>query len=121
MSMETGVEGGSTLVPELVWLSSASMRVVAGFIMFMFMSIGVAGAFCGMGICMDCVSIPGMSGMGDCLVCAWMEGTANRTSGSNVVASLWDMVIPSLEDCMIGRQRSGNAARREGVREKSDS
>src|SRR6266852_5725970 len=64
MSMETGVEGGSTLVPELVWLSSASMRVVAGFIMFMFMSmfIGVAGPFCGMGICMDCISIPGMSG-----------------------------------------------------------
>src|SRR5258707_10248159 len=109
MSMETCVEGGSTLVPELVWLSSASMRVVAGFIMFMFMFmsmfIGVAGAFCGMGICMDCKSIPGMSGMGDCLVCAWMEGATNRTSGSNVVSSLWDIVIPSLEDCMIGGQR----------------
>jgi len=66
---------------------------------------GVAGAFCGMGICVECVSIPGMSGMGDCLVCAWMEGATNRTSGSNVVASLWDMVIPSLEDRIVGGQR----------------
>jgi hypothetical protein len=31
------------------------------------------------------------------LVCAWLEGAANRTNGSNIVASLWGMGIPSLE------------------------
>src|SRR5258705_10564994 len=121
MSMETGVEGGSMLVPELVWLSSASMRLVGGFIMFMSMFIGAAGVFCCAGICMDCISMPGMSGMRDCLTCAWMEGAVNRTSGSNVVASLWDMVIPSLDDCMVGGQRLEDAARREEAKEESDS
>jgi hypothetical protein len=69
-----------------------------------------------MGICMDCISIPGMSGMGDCLICAWMEGAANRTSENNGVASLWGMVIPSLEDSMVGVRRSENAAGRTGKR-----
>src|SRR5258708_38560509 len=100
--MGTGVDVGSMLVPELVWLSSVSMRVVGGFIMFMSIGvllIGVAGAFCGMGICMDCISTPGMSGMEGCLICARTGIAANRTSGSNGVASLWDMVSPSLEYC----------------------
>src|SRR5258707_13035486 len=95
------------------------MRSVGGFIMFMF--IGVAGVFCGAGICMDCISMPGMSGMGVSLVCAWMEGAVNRTSASNVVASLWDMGIPSLEDCVVGGQREEDAARHERAREGSDS
>src|SRR6266566_4787653 len=105
MNMETGVEGGSMLVPEVMWASSASMRLVGGFIMFISVFICGAEVFCCIGICMDCISIPGMLGMGGCLVCAWMGSAANRTSGSNVVASLWDMVIPSLDDCMVGRQR----------------
>src|SRR5216684_2761089 len=46
MIMDVGVEAGSMLVPELVWLSSVSMRVVGGFIMCMSMVIGVAGVFC---------------------------------------------------------------------------
>jgi hypothetical protein len=103
MIIDVGVDAGSMLVPELVWLSSVSMRVVGGFIMFMFIGIllaGAAGVFCGLGICMDCISMPGMSDIGGCLVCAWMEGAANRTSGSNVVASLRGMGIPSLEDCV---------------------
>ncbi len=61
MSMATGVDAGSMLVPELVWLSSTSMRVVGGFVMF----IGDVGAFGGAG-----AFIPGMSGMG--LSCAPM-------------------------------------------------
>jgi hypothetical protein len=67
MIIKVGVDAGSMLVPEFVWLSSASMRVVAGFIMSMFMLIGAAGAFCGFGICVEGMSIPGISGMG-CLV-----------------------------------------------------
>jgi hypothetical protein len=46
-----------------------------------------------------------MSGMGGCLVCAWIGSAADKTSGSKEVASLWDMVIPSLEDSMVGIQR----------------
>jgi hypothetical protein len=67
MIMEVGVDAGSMLVPELVWLSSVSMRLVGGFIMFMsfgVMLIEVAGVFCGMGICDDGISVPGISGMG---------------------------------------------------------
>ena len=108
MIIDVGVDAGSMLVPELVWLSSVSMRVVGGFIMSMFMEvmfIGAAGVFCAVGICMEGMSIPGMSGMGGCLVCAWKGSAANKTSGSNVVACLWGMVIPSLEDC-VGRQTS---------------
>ncbi len=82
MSMETGVDGGSMLVPELVWRSSASMRVVGGVIMF----IEVAGAFCGIDICGECMSIPGMSGGGGCLVCALVGTVANRTSENEVAA-----------------------------------
>jgi hypothetical protein len=50
-----------------------------------------------------------------------MEGAANRTSASNEVASLWNMVIPSLEGSMVGVQRLENAAGRERAREDSDS
>src|SRR6266481_6709085 len=121
MSMETGVDAGSTLVPELVWLSSASMRVVGGFIISMFIFIGAVGLFCGAGICMDCISMPGMSGMGVSLVCAWMEGAVNRTSGSNVVASLWGMGFLLLKIAWVGGQREEDAARHERARERSDS
>ena len=110
--METGVDAGSMLVPELVWLSSVSIRVVGGLIMFMPMLMGVAGVFCGVGICVEDISIPGMSGMGGCWVCARRGSAVSKTSGSNVVACQWDMVIPSLEDCVVGRQRLENAVRR---------
>src|SRR5271168_1579139 len=63
ISIETGVDAGSTLVPEVMWASSASMRVVGGFIMF----IGAAEVFCGIGIC---ISMPGVSGVDVCMVCA---------------------------------------------------
>jgi hypothetical protein len=42
------VDAGSMLVPEFVWLSSVSMRVVAGFIMSIL--IGFEGVFGGIGI-----------------------------------------------------------------------
>jgi hypothetical protein len=113
MIMDVGVDAGSMLVPELVWASSVSMRVVGGFIMFMSVLIGVAGAFCGMGICGEGMFMPGMSGTGGCVVCARRGSAASKTSGSNLVACLWGMVIPSLEDCVIGRQRWENAERRE--------
>jgi hypothetical protein len=53
MSMETGVDGGSALVPEVVWLSSDSMRVVGGFIMLgcMFMVMPGASGISGMEGC----------------------------------------------------------------------
>ena len=66
MSMGTGVEGGSTLVPEFMRSSSTSMRLVAGFIMSMFMLIADVGVLC----CGACMSMPGMSCMGGCVVCA---------------------------------------------------
>src|SRR5271155_941042 len=59
MIMGTGVEAGSMLVPEEVWASSASIRVVGGLDMSMLMSISLGLGF----------SIPGMSGIGLC--CAW--------------------------------------------------
>src|SRR5580704_7549123 len=59
MIMATGVDAGSMLVPELVWASSASMRVAGGSYMSMLMSIWVDLDF----------SMPGMSGIGLC--CAW--------------------------------------------------
>jgi hypothetical protein len=73
MSMETGVEGGSALVPEVVWASSASMRLAGGFIMsielpiVMFVSILFGGApvVCGVGFCVAGISMPGISGMFD--------------------------------------------------------
>src|ERR1700746_1351446 len=89
MIMDVGVDAGSMLVPELVWASSVSMRVVGDFIIFMSVLIGVAGAACGMGICGEGMSMPGMGGMGGCLVCARRGSAASKTSGSNVVACLW--------------------------------
>jgi hypothetical protein len=62
--METGVDAGSMVVPDVVWLSSDSMRLVGGVILPISIGvagfIGVAGVLCGMG----------MLGMGDCVVCA---------------------------------------------------
>ena len=73
MSMEAGVDGGSMLVPEVVWLSSASMRLVAGFIMFMPLMF-IPGSICMFveGVCsfdagLSLMSMPGMSGMEGCV------------------------------------------------------
>jgi hypothetical protein len=88
------------LVPEVVWLSSASMRLGGGFILSILFD--VAGVLCGMGLCGECVSIPGMSGMGGSLVCAWRKSAVDRRSGSKMAAGLWSMVIPSLDSCMVG-------------------
>jgi hypothetical protein len=49
-------------------------------------------------------SIPGMFGMG-CFVCAQVESVADKTSGSKIGADLRSNGIPSLEDCVVGRQR----------------
>ena len=46
MIMEVGVDVGSMLVPELVWLSSVSMRVVEGLIMFIWVFIWFGGVLC---------------------------------------------------------------------------
>ena len=103
--MDVGVDAGSMLVPELVWLSSVSMRVVGGFIMFMLRVHRVAG--CSAARVFAWRACP-------CRACrAWAavwsahggEAQLIETSGSNVVACLWGMVIPSLEDCVVGRQR----------------
>src|ERR1700745_1883809 len=83
MIMEVGVDAGSMLVPELVWASSVSIRVVGDFIIFISMLIGVAGLFCGAGICGEGISISGMSGMGGCLVWAWRGSATSKTSGGN--------------------------------------
>ena len=90
------------LVPEVVWLSSASMRVVGGFIVFMSMLVGFAGVLGGIGICMGCVSIPGMSGIGrlSCLRIGW-KTVANRATANRGAASVRGMMIPSLEDCVV--------------------
>lgn len=100
MSIATGVDAGSMLVPELVWLSSDSMRVVGGFIM----SIDVAGVPGGIGVCEEGWFIPGMSGMGDGLSCARMNGVAKNASESRVAGRVERMLIPSLEDCGFGKQ-----------------
>src|ERR1700741_3413279 len=83
MIMDVRVDAGSMLVPELVWASSVSMRVVGDFIIFMSGLIGVAGGGCGMGICGEGMS---MQGRGGCLFCAVRGSAASKTSGSNVVA-----------------------------------
>src|ERR1700722_6824209 len=98
MSIALGVEGGSMLVPELVWLSSASTRLVGGFIMSI--PFGAAGAVWGMDSCME-----GMSDAEGCWVCASVKVAENRTNGSRVAASIWGMGIPSLEECIADRQR----------------
>src|SRR5579862_3099326 len=75
MSMGAGVDGGSELVPEVVWASMVSMSVVGGLLMSMLipgMSIFVAG----------------ISGAGACFVCACVERAASMASGSEIAASL---------------------------------
>ncbi len=99
--METGVDGGSMLVPEVMWASSASMRLVAGFIVFMSMLAGFAPVVGGMGICMGRVSMPGISCIGGSVIWAWVESVANKTSANSVAASVWRMVIPSFDDFVI--------------------
>jgi hypothetical protein len=74
---------------------------------------GVAGVLFGMGICVEGLSISGMSGMGDCLVCAFAGIVADSMSASIVATDLWCMVIPSLEDCVAATSVK-NAGRREG-------
>jgi hypothetical protein len=55
MSMGAGVEAGSMLVPEVACWSSASMRVLGAFIVF---------------VEWECMFMPGMSGIDGCCVCA---------------------------------------------------
>jgi hypothetical protein len=91
------------------------MRLVGGFIMSMFFD--VAGVLCGMGICVECMSIPGMSGMRGCLVCAWRKSAVDRRSGSKTAAGLWNMVIPSLDSCMVGNSVEERCEDAKGKRE----
>jgi hypothetical protein len=80
----------------------------------MFTFIDVPGVFFGMGICVECMSIPGLSGMGGCcLVCAFVGSIADSTSASIVAFDRKRMVIPSLEDCVVAYSVE-NAGRREG-------
>lgn len=93
------------LVPEVVWLSSISMRVVGGFIMSMGAGVAEEGCGMGIGICMDCMSNANTPGTVRCCVCAWLGSVAKRTNGNMVAASLGGMWIPSLEDCIAGTRR----------------
>lgn len=113
------------LVPEVVWANSASIRVVGGCMLFVFMpfiSMGIfigaawfsCGVFFGAGMFM-----PGISGIGDGFVCAWMAGAAKRPNESRANVSFGSMRFLFLH-CMAGRQR-GDAARRVGAGEESDS
>jgi hypothetical protein len=90
MSMETGVEGGSMLVPEVVCLSSASIRVVAGFIMSMMGGAGVftPGMFC-------------MSEMAGCFVWAKAAAAKAKTAANSAVESGERMDFLCLDGCEI--------------------
>jgi hypothetical protein len=93
--MATGVDGGSALVPEVVWLSSASMRVVGGFIM----SMSIPGIdICAFGF------MPCMFGMG-CFVWAQVESVTDKTSGSRIVAGLWSMEFLLLKTALWAAAR----------------
>jgi hypothetical protein len=70
MIMDTGVDAGSMLVPELVCASSSAMSVVGAFDMSIAISAEVAGAVLGMVIWAECGFIPGISGMEGCFVWA---------------------------------------------------
>ena len=48
------------------------MRLVGCFIMFICLFIGCGGFWLLVRL-LECMSIPGMSGMGGCFVCAWRE------------------------------------------------
>src|ERR1700728_578992 len=90
MSMETGVEGGSMLVPEVVWLSSASIRLTAGFIMSMGggADIFIPGMFC-------------MSNMGGCFVWAKVAVEKAKTATNSAVESGERMDFLCLDGCEI--------------------
>jgi hypothetical protein len=96
MSMETGVEGGSSLVPEVVWVSSAWMRVLDGFIM---LPIGMFIGVClSLDSCMELMSMPGMFGVEGCCCWAARVSGANTTSESRVQGPLLNMTDLSSED-----------------------
>jgi hypothetical protein len=82
MSMETGVDGGSALVPEVVWLSSDSMRVVGGFIMLG--CIMLLGMF---------MVMPGASGMFGCGFWAMRDRGDDRTSERKIAGRMRGMTV----------------------------
>jgi hypothetical protein len=84
--MGTGAEGGSALVPEVVWASSASMRLVGCVIIFMDIDV-----------CMELMSMPGMGGVEACCWAARVSGT-NTTSESRAPEWLLNMRDLSSED-----------------------
>jgi hypothetical protein len=84
----------------------------------MFMLGGVAGVLFVRDICVECMSIPGMSAMGDCLVCAFTGSVADSTNASVAAVSVWCIVIPSLEDCVAANsvENAGRRESQEGIR-----